>query len=111
MSSSEAPAVRPGSRAIARAAVQSELSLAAYELVVEKGYGSVTLDDMAADGGVDLVDLLREGFAGLGGEKPGARGGGRAPGLRSQRAFRGCMAVMSQCDRVDVWRYGLSGAR
>ena len=27
----------------------------------------------------------------------------------AERAFRGCMAVMSQCDRVDVWRYGLSG--
>ena len=39
MSSSEAPAVRPGSRAIARAAVQAELSLAAYELVVEKEIG------------------------------------------------------------------------
>jgi hypothetical protein len=26
-----------------------------------------------------------------------------------ERAFRGCMAVMSQCDHVDVWCYGLSG--
>jgi len=41
MSSSEAPAARPASREIARAAVQAELSLAAYELVVEKGYGNV----------------------------------------------------------------------
>jgi AcrR family transcriptional regulator len=59
MSSSGASAVRPGSRAIARAAVQSELSLAAYELVVEKGYGSVTLDDMAAAGGVSRSTFLR----------------------------------------------------
>ena len=55
MSSSGAPAVRPGSRAIARAAVQAELSLAAYELVVEKGYGNVTVDDMAAAGGVSAA--------------------------------------------------------
>lgn len=27
---------------------------------------------------------------------------------RSERTFRGRMAVMSQCDRVDVWRYGSS---
>src|ERR1700734_1398003 len=59
MSSSEAPAVRPGSRAIARAAVQAELSLAAYELVVEKGYGNVTVDDMAAAGGVSRSTFLR----------------------------------------------------
>jgi AcrR family transcriptional regulator len=59
MSSSEAPEVRPGSRAIARAAVQAELSLAAYELVVEKGYGNVTLDDMAAAGGVSRSTFLR----------------------------------------------------
>src|SRR5450756_335583 len=59
MSSSEAPAVRPGSRAIARAAVQAELSLAAYELVVEKGYGNVTLDDMATAGGVSRSTFLR----------------------------------------------------
>ena len=59
MSSPEAPAVRPGSRAIARAAVQAELSLAAYELVVEKGYGNVTLDDMAAAGGVSRSTFLR----------------------------------------------------
>jgi hypothetical protein len=26
----------------------------------------------------------------------------------SERTFRGCIAVMSQCDRVDVWRYGSS---
>ncbi|HEY0933133.1 MAG TPA: TetR/AcrR family transcriptional regulator [Trebonia sp.] len=57
--SSEASAVRPGSRAIARAAVQAELSLAAYELVVEKGYGNVTLDDMAAAGGVSRSTFLR----------------------------------------------------
>jgi hypothetical protein len=30
-------------------------------------------------------------------------------GDHHQRAFRGCMAVMSQCDHVDVWCYGLSG--
>ena len=59
MSSSEAPAVRPASREIARAAVQAELSLAAYELVVEKGYGNVTLDDMAAAGGVSRSTFLR----------------------------------------------------
>ncbi len=59
MSSSEAPAVRPGSRAIARAAVQAELSLAAYELVVEKGYANVTLDDMATAGGVSRSTFLR----------------------------------------------------
>jgi AcrR family transcriptional regulator len=59
MSSSEAPAVRPGSRAIARAAVQAELSLAAYELVVEKGYANVTVDDMAAAGGVSRSTFLR----------------------------------------------------
>ena len=28
-----------------------------------------------------------------------------------ERTFRGCMTVMSQCDHVDVWRYGLSRAR
>src|SRR6202042_14516 len=59
MSSSGAPAVRPASRQIARAAVQAELSLAAYELVVEKGYGNVTLDDMAAAGGVSRSTFLR----------------------------------------------------
>jgi AcrR family transcriptional regulator len=59
MSSSGAPAVRTPSRAIARAAVQAELSLAAYELVVEKGYGNVTLDDMAAAGGVSRSTFLR----------------------------------------------------
>ena len=59
MSSSQAPAVRPGSRAVARAAVQAELSLAAYELVVEKGYGNVTLDDMAMAGGVSRSTFLR----------------------------------------------------
>ena len=59
MSSSEAPTARPGSREIARAAVQAELSLAAYELVVEKGYGNVTLDDMAAAGGVSRSTFLR----------------------------------------------------
>jgi LuxR family maltose regulon positive regulatory protein len=26
-----------------------------------------------------------------------------------ERTFRGCIAVMSQCDHVDVWCYGLSG--
>jgi hypothetical protein len=35
--SSRGPATRPRSREIARAAVQAELSLAADELVVEKG--------------------------------------------------------------------------
>jgi AcrR family transcriptional regulator len=59
MSSSGVPAVRPGSRAIARAAVQAELSLAAYELVVEKGYGNVTVDDMATAGGVSRSTFLR----------------------------------------------------
>jgi len=59
MSSHGAPAVRPVSREIARAAVQAELSLAAYELVVEKGYGNVTLDDMAAAGGVSRSTFLR----------------------------------------------------
>jgi AcrR family transcriptional regulator len=59
MSSYGAPAVRPASREIARAAVQAELSLAAYELVVEKGYGNVTLDDMAAAGGVSRSTFLR----------------------------------------------------
>lgn len=59
MSSSGAPAVRAGSRAIARAAVETELSLAAYELVVEKGYANVTLDDMAAAGGVSRSTFLR----------------------------------------------------
>jgi AcrR family transcriptional regulator len=39
--------------------VQSELSLAAYELVVEKGYGNVTVDDMAAAGGVSRSTFLR----------------------------------------------------
>jgi AcrR family transcriptional regulator len=59
MSPSGAPQARPGSRAIARAAVRSELSLAAYELVVDKGYGNVTLDDMAAAGGVSRSTFLR----------------------------------------------------
>src|SRR5579863_10434419 len=59
MSSREAPAVRRASREIARAAVQAELSLAAYELVVEKGYDNVTLDDMAAAGGVSRSTFLR----------------------------------------------------
>lgn len=58
MSSSGAPQARPGSRAVARAAVQADLSLAAYELVVEKGYGNVTLDDMAAPGGVSRRGVL-----------------------------------------------------
>jgi len=59
MSTSGAPAVRTASREIARAAVQAELSVAAYELVVEKGYGNVTLDDMAAAGGVSRSTFLR----------------------------------------------------
>ena len=59
MSSREAPAVRRASREIARAAVQAELGLAAYELVVEKGYDNVTLDDMAAAGGVSRSTFLR----------------------------------------------------
>lgn len=49
----------PGSREIARAAVRTELSLAAYELVVEKGYGNVTLDGMAAAGGVSRSTFVR----------------------------------------------------
>jgi AcrR family transcriptional regulator len=59
MSSSGPPPVRSASRAIARAAVRAELSLAAYELVVEKGYGNVTLDGMAAAGGVSRSTFLR----------------------------------------------------
>jgi AcrR family transcriptional regulator len=59
MSSSGPPAVRPGSRAVARAAVRAELSLAAYELVMEKGYGNVTLDGMAAAGGVSRSTFVR----------------------------------------------------
>jgi AcrR family transcriptional regulator len=59
MPSSEAPPARPATREIARAAVQAELSVAAYELVVEKGYGNVTLDDMAAAGGVSRSTFLR----------------------------------------------------
>jgi AcrR family transcriptional regulator len=55
----EAEELRPASRRIARAAVQAELSVAAYELVVEKGYGNVTLDDMAAAGGVSRSTFLR----------------------------------------------------
>jgi AcrR family transcriptional regulator len=51
--------VRPASREIARAAVRTELSLAAYELVVEKGYGNVTLDGMAAAGGVSRSTFVR----------------------------------------------------
>lgn len=51
--------MRPGSRAIARRAVEVELSLAAYELVVEKGYANVTVDDMAAAGGVSRSTFLR----------------------------------------------------
>jgi AcrR family transcriptional regulator len=39
--------------------VQAELSLAAYDLVVEKGYDNVTLDDMAAAGGVSRSTFLR----------------------------------------------------
>jgi AcrR family transcriptional regulator len=39
--------------------VQGELSLAAYELVVAKGYDNVTLDDMAAAGGVSRSTFLR----------------------------------------------------
>jgi len=59
MSSTGAPATVSGSRAIARAAVQAELSLAAYQLVVERGYENVTLDDMAAAGGVSRSTFLR----------------------------------------------------
>jgi AcrR family transcriptional regulator len=59
MPPSGAPPVRPGTREIARAAVQVELSLAAYDLVVEKGYGNVTLDDMAAAAGVSRSTFLR----------------------------------------------------
>ena len=51
--------MRPASREIARAAVQAELSVAAYDLVVEKGYDNVTLDDMAAAGGVSRSTFLR----------------------------------------------------
>jgi AcrR family transcriptional regulator len=39
--------------------VQAELSLAAYDLVVERGYDNVTLDDMAAAGGVSRSTFLR----------------------------------------------------
>ena len=59
MSSPGGSAAAPASRAIARAAVQAELSLAAYQLVVEKGYENVTLDDMAAAGGVSRSTFLR----------------------------------------------------
>src|SRR6201992_772897 len=59
MSSSGVPAERAGSRAIARAAVQAELSVAAYELLLDKGYADVTLDDIAADGGVSRSTFLR----------------------------------------------------
>src|SRR6266571_6090484 len=59
MSSSELSAARPTSRAIARAAVHAELSLAAYELVLERGFENVTLDDMAAAGGVSRSTFLR----------------------------------------------------
>src|ERR1700744_649398 len=53
------PQAARGSRAVARAAVEAELSLAAYELVLERGYGNVTLDDMAAAGGVSRSTFLR----------------------------------------------------
>jgi AcrR family transcriptional regulator len=56
---STAGTVRPTSRAIARAAVRAELSLAAYQLVLEKGSENVTLDDMAAAGGVSRSTFLR----------------------------------------------------
>jgi AcrR family transcriptional regulator len=59
MSSHVPPALRPAPRETARAAVRAELSLAAYDLVVEKGYGNVTLDDMAAVGGVSRSTFLR----------------------------------------------------
>src|SRR5580698_2992327 len=59
MASSGSRAVRPASREIARAAVRAELSLAAYELVMAKGYGNVTLDSMAAAGGVSRSTFLR----------------------------------------------------
>jgi AcrR family transcriptional regulator len=59
MSSSPAPTPLSSSRAIARAAVRAELSLAAYELVVERGYENVTLDDMATAGGVSRSTFLR----------------------------------------------------
>lgn len=59
MSSSEVPAAASGSRAIARAAVRAELGLAAYRLVLEKGYENVTLEDMAAAGGVSRSTFLR----------------------------------------------------
>ena len=39
--------------------MQAELSLAAYDLVVERGYDDVTLDDMAAAGGVSRSTFLR----------------------------------------------------
>jgi AcrR family transcriptional regulator len=41
------------------AAVQADLSLAAYDLVIEKGHANVTLDDMAAAGGVSRSTFLR----------------------------------------------------
>jgi AcrR family transcriptional regulator len=39
--------------------VRAELSLAAYELVLQKGFENVTLDDMAAVGGVSRSTFLR----------------------------------------------------
>jgi AcrR family transcriptional regulator len=50
---------RPSSRAIARAAVRAELSQAAYELVLENGFDNVTVEDMAAAGGVSRSTFLR----------------------------------------------------
>lgn len=59
MPSPASPVTRPSSRVIARAAIQAELGLAAYELVVAKGFENVTLDDMAAAGGVSRSTFLR----------------------------------------------------
>ena len=39
--------------------MRGELSVAAYELVVEKGFENVTVDDMAAAGGVSRSTFLR----------------------------------------------------
>ena len=58
MSSFEAPVARPGSREIARAAVQAELSLAAYELVVENITHTGTIEGLGT--GASTPRLLIE---------------------------------------------------
>lgn len=47
------------SRAVAREAVRAELSQVAFELARERGFDDVTVDDMAAAGGVSRSTLLR----------------------------------------------------